>query len=69
MLVPDEVLALVDSVAKPNRTAFMLSVARDAAKRIARELEDQEIARILDQNADLDRALNEEFAGTMADGL
>jgi len=69
MLIPAEDLALIDSVASPNRTAFMVAAAREAAKRLAREREDEELARILDENADEDKALLREFAGTMGDGL
>jgi len=69
MVVPDADLAIIDEVAAPNRTAFMLAAAREAALRIRRERDDVEIARILDESADEDRALLEEFAGTAADGL
>jgi uncharacterized protein (DUF1778 family) len=69
MVIPDEDLALIDAAASPNRTAFMLSAAREAARRVLREREDAELARILDESADEDRALLEEFSGLMADGL
>jgi hypothetical protein len=59
MVIPDADLAVIDEVASPNRTAFMLR----------RERDDAEIARILNENAAEDRALLEEFAGTLADGL
>jgi len=69
MLIPDDDLALIDSVASPNRTAFMVSAAREAAKRLARRREDEELVRILDERAGEDRALLAEFDGTMADGV
>ena len=69
MLIPDEDLALIDAVAVPNRTAFMIKAAKEAALRVQREREDQEIARICTENAERDRALAEEFAAADADGL
>jgi hypothetical protein len=69
MVVPDADLALIDEVASPNRTAFMVAAAKAAAMRVLRQREDAEIARILDESADEDRALLEEFSGTLADGL
>lgn len=69
MVIPDADLALIDEVAAPNRSAFMLAAARDAALRLRRERDDAEIARILTESAAEDRALLEEFAGTMSDGL
>ena len=68
LVVPDADLALIDEVATPNRTAFMLAASREAALRVHRERDDAEIARILDENAPEDRALLEEFAGALADG-
>ncbi|MBV8644429.1 MAG: hypothetical protein JO225_10990 [Candidatus Eremiobacteraeota bacterium] len=69
MVIPDADLAIIDEVAAPNRTAFMLAAAREAALRLRRQREDAEIARLLDEGADEDRALLDEFAGTLADGL
>ena len=69
MVVPDADLALIDEVASPNRTAFMVAAAKAAAMSVLRQREDAEIARILDESADEDRALLEEFSGTLADGL
>ena len=69
MVVPDADLALIDRVASPNRTAFMIAAAKAAAVRVLRQREDEEIARILDESADEDRALLEELSGTLADGL
>jgi fructose-specific component phosphotransferase system IIB-like protein len=69
MLIPDADLAVIDEVASPNRTAFMLAAAKEAALRIQRARADAEVARILNESADEDRALLEEFAGTTADGL
>ena len=68
LLVPDADLAFIDEVAAPNRTAFMLAASREAALRVHRERDDAEIARILDENVPEDRALLDEFAGTVADG-
>jgi hypothetical protein len=69
MLIPDADLALIDEVASPNRTAFMLGAAKEAAARIQRARADAQVARILNESADEDRALLEEFVGTVADGL
>ena len=69
MVVPDDDLALIDAVAKPNRSAFMLAAAKQAALRRHRELLDAEIARCLAETADEDRALAKEFAGVAGDGL
>ena len=68
MVVPDSDLALIDEVASPNRTAFMLAAAKEAALRIRRQRDDAEIARILDESAGEDRAQLDEFAGTVGDG-
>jgi len=62
-------LALIDEVATPNRTAFMVTASREAALRVRREREDRELAEILDARADDDRDLLAEFDGTTADGL
>lgn len=69
MLIPDDDLALIDAVAEPNRTAFMIRASKEAALRVQREREDAEIARICTESAERDRALAEESAGTAADGL
>ncbi|MDB5041071.1 MAG: hypothetical protein JWN27_1797 [Candidatus Eremiobacteraeota bacterium] len=69
MVIPDADLAVIDEVASPNRTAFMLSAAKEAAVRILRERADAQVARILSESADEDRALLQEFVGTLADGL
>lgn len=69
MVVPDEDLAAIDEVATPNRTAFMLKAAKEAAARLRRERLDAEIARCLTESADDDRLLLDEFAGVAADGL
>ena len=68
MIVPDADLALIDEVATPNRTAFMVAAAREAALRIRRRRDDAELARILDESAADDRALLDEFDGTAGDG-
>ena len=69
MLIPDADLADIDEVASPNRTAFMLAAAKAAAAKVRRERQDAEIVRLLDESAAEDRALLEEFTGTVADGL
>ena len=69
LVVPDEDLALIDAVAEPNRTAFMIKAAKEAALRVQREREDREIARICEESAERDRFLADEFSGTIADGL
>lgn len=69
LIVPVEDLALIDEVATPNRTAFMVAASREAALRVRREREDRELAEILDARADDDRDLLVEFEGTTADGL
>ncbi|GAC1414182.1 MAG: hypothetical protein NVS2B17_32710 [Candidatus Velthaea sp.] len=69
MLIPEADLAAIDAVAAPNRTAFMIAAAKEAALRIGREREDAEIGRICAENADRDAELAQEFSGTLADGL
>ena len=69
LIVPVEDLALIDEVATPNRTAFMVAASREAALRVRREREARELAEILDARADDDRDLLVEFEGTTADGL
>lgn len=69
MLIRDEDLALIDSAAAPNRTAFMVAAAKEAALRIRRQREDEEIAHICAETAGRDRDLAEEFGTTAADGL
>ena len=68
MLVPDDALALIDSVSE-NRTAFMVDAAVRAAKARRRELVDAEIARICAEDAELDMKVYREWEGTTADGL
>jgi hypothetical protein len=69
MVIPDDDLALIDAVAEPNRSAFMLAAAKEAALRRHRELLDTEIASCLAETADEDRTLAAEFAGVAGDGL
>ncbi|HEY5426081.1 MAG TPA: hypothetical protein VIJ77_05970 [Candidatus Tumulicola sp.] len=69
MVVPDDDLALIDAVAEPNRSAFMLAAAKQAALLRHRERLDVEIASCLAETADEDRALAAEFAGVAGDGL
>jgi hypothetical protein len=69
LIVPEDDLALIDEVAAPNRTAFMVAASREAALRARRERDDRELAAILDASADADRELLAEFDGTAADGI
>jgi hypothetical protein len=69
MVIPDEDLALIDAVAEPNRSAFMLAAAKEAALRRHRERLDLEIASCLAETADEDTVLAAEFAGVAGDGL
>ena len=69
MLISDDDLALIDAAASPNRTAFMVAAAKEAAERIRRAREDDEIATICAATADRDRDLAAELSGTLADGL
>jgi hypothetical protein len=68
MLVPDEALALIDSVS-PNRSAFMVEASVAAAKRRKREIEDAEIADICRSQAAEDRFIAAEFEATVCDGI
>lgn len=69
LIVPDEDLELIDRAAVTNRTAFMVTAARDAAQRALRAREDEEIARICSATAARDEALAAEFEATVGDGL
>ncbi len=69
MLVSNEDLAIIDAAAAPNRTAFMVTAAREAALRVRRFREDAEIEAIMRENAADDAALAAEFEGTLEDGL
>ena len=68
MVIPDEALALIDSVAA-NRTSFMVGSAVAAAEVKLRMLEDEEIANWCSQHAAVDATLESEFASTLSDGL
>jgi hypothetical protein len=68
MLIPDDSLALIDSVAE-NRTAFMIEAATQAARRRKRELMDAEVRRICAEDSDLYASVSREWEGTLADGL
>ncbi len=68
MVIPDEALALIDSVAE-NRTGFMVAAAVKAAELIHRMLEDEEIVRWCSQHGSVDASLETEFAHTLSDGL
>ncbi len=69
MLLSDEDLAIIDAAASPNRTAFMVSAAKEVALRVQRAREDAEIEAIMRENAVDDAALAEEFESTLGDGL
>jgi hypothetical protein len=69
MLLSEEDLAIIDAAATPNRTAFMVAAAREAALRVRRAREDAEIEAIMRENADHDVALASEFDCTLEDGL
>jgi hypothetical protein len=69
MVVADEDLAMIDAVAEPNRTAFMVAAAKQAAALRHRERLDATVARCLAETALDDFALDEEFAGVAGDGL
>ena len=69
MLLSDEDLLIIDAAASPNRTAFMVAAAREAAMRVRRAREDAEIEAIMRENADDDVALAAEFDSTLEDGL
>ena len=68
LLVSDADLDLIDSVSS-NRSAFMSAASREAAKRVLREREDEEIGRICRAMAERDHALASEFGATVADGI
>ncbi|MHB8461305.1 MAG: hypothetical protein ACYDA1_01530 [Vulcanimicrobiaceae bacterium] len=68
MLVPDEALELIDSVAE-NRTAFMVEAAVAAAKVRRRLIEDAEIADICARNAASDAIINDDWEAAISDGL
>jgi hypothetical protein len=69
MSIPPEALALIDEVAAPNRTAFMIEAALDAARRRRRELEDADIAWICTEGSGRDQAITQEFVNTLGDAL
>ncbi len=68
IVVPDEALALIDSVAG-NRSAFMVGAAVNAAKLMEREALDAEIARWCSRHASVDASVDAEFGHTLIDGL
>ena len=68
MLVPDDALALIDSVAE-NRSAFMVAAAVQAAQQRRRLLIDEEIAQSCREDAGVASVLEAEFASTLSDGL
>ncbi|MEO9264723.1 MAG: hypothetical protein ABI282_11590 [Candidatus Baltobacteraceae bacterium] len=68
MLISDEALALIDSVAA-NRTAFMVAAAVRAAETELRAREDDEIASWCARSVNVDSSIDSEFAHALADGL
>ena len=68
MLIPDEALALIDSVAN-NRTSFMLEAAVKAARLERRRREDAEIACWCSERGESDAGLDDEFSFAVSDGL
>jgi hypothetical protein len=52
-----------------NVTAVVFAAAKEAAAKIQRARADARVARILNGSAGEDRALLEQFVGTVADGL
>ena len=69
MLVADADLAVIDEVATPNRTAFMVQASKQAAARVLEARLNAELARCLAETADDDLALLVEFAAVTADGV
>ena len=67
--VPDDDLALIDAEAAGNRTQFMLAAARAAALQRRRERLDEEVSRILTEDAETNLELLAELAPSMADGI
>jgi hypothetical protein len=64
----DEDFAIIDAAATPNRAAFMVAAAREAAMRIRRARQDAEIEAIMRENADHDAFLASEFDSAPEDG-
>jgi hypothetical protein len=69
VVIPDDDLALIDAAAGPNRSAFILEAAKEAALRRLRGRLETQIASCLAETSDEDRALSAEFAGVAGDGL
>jgi hypothetical protein len=67
--IPDDVLAEIDAEAGNNRTQFILNAARAAIVRIKRERLDEEVGRILVEDAIENLEINQEFAHTLLDGI
>ena len=67
--VPDDILAMIDEEAGSNRTQFMLNAAREAISRRQRERLDSEVSFLLLEDVERDRAIADDFAVTMSDGL
>jgi hypothetical protein len=69
MRIPDDDLASIDAEAGGNRTQFMLDIVRAELVRRHRERLDEEVGRILAEQADENRAIAREFDATLADGI
>jgi metal-responsive CopG/Arc/MetJ family transcriptional regulator len=67
--IPDDVLAEIDAEAGNNRTQFILNATRAAIVRIKRERLDEEVGRILVEDAIENLEINQEFAHMLLDGL
>jgi hypothetical protein len=65
----DDDLAIIDAVAAPNRTAFVVAAARETAVRVRRSREDAEIETIMRENAGSDAVLTLAFDCTLRDCL
>jgi len=69
VFLSDEDLSIIDAAAVPNRTAFIVAAATDAAMRVRRAREDAEIEAIMRENAEHDAVLASEFDSALVDVL
>jgi hypothetical protein len=67
-MLSDDDLAMIDAVAAPNRTAFIVAAAKQTAMRVRRSCADAEIEAIMRENACSDAILTSEFDCTLEDG-
>ncbi|MDQ2873204.1 MAG: hypothetical protein M3R35_08770 [Candidatus Eremiobacteraeota bacterium] len=68
IVVPDEALELIDSIAE-NRSAFMVAASVQAAEHERRLAIDAEIAQSCRENVKVATAIESTFASTLRDGL